>query len=263
MKIKWPRWLLLSLAPEDLICFRSETKFAMFMSEVDSFIWKFRKLLHTGKNACLEIKSEGGKAFVNLSAEVEIPHNSKPHSQSRNGPARQRRCERRAAARAEVAAEDAAAQTEEAVEAESVKTKDVADTFKDAVEATELEAARAFEPSDEFSNLNVSDEISEKLATAVSIIPVRRVGGNDDSIEKVIKDKFAQKSVRILEISIHRSVNGIFIRSDARIEPTIGKFLDETDFGFVNCRVIPIFASELDFTIQSYPDGSLSLKNYN
>ena len=57
------------------------------------------------KNACLEIKSVGGKAFVNLSAEVEIPHNSKPHSQYRNGPARQRRRERRAA----VAAEDEAA----------------------------------------------------------------------------------------------------------------------------------------------------------
>ena len=84
----------------------------------------------------------------------------------------------------------------------------------------------------------------KKIATSVSIIPIRRVGGNDDSIEKVIKDKFAQKSVRILEISIHRSVDGIFIRSYARIEPTIGKFLDETDFGFFNCRVIPIFGNQ-------------------
>ena len=212
------------------------------MSEIDSFIWKFRKLLHSGNNAHLEIRSEAGKATVNLTAEVEIPF--KPQFQSRNGPARQRRRERRAAERAAAAAEDAAAQTEDAVEAESEKARDEADTFKDAVEATELEAARAFEPSDEISNLNIYDLKSEELATAVSIVPIRRVGRNDDSIEKVRKDKFAQNSVRILEISIHRSVDGIFIRSYARIEPTIGKFLDETDFVFFNCRVIPIFGSQ-------------------
>ena len=79
----------------------------MFMSEIDSFICKFRSLLLSGKNARLEIKSESGKATVNLTAEVEIP--AKPSYKARNGPARQRRRDRRAAARAEaVAAADVA-----------------------------------------------------------------------------------------------------------------------------------------------------------
>ena len=58
------------------------------------------------------------------------------------------------------------------------------------------------------------------------------------------KGQVCSEKFRILEISIHRSVDGIFIRSYARIEPTIGKFLDETDFVFFNCRVIPIFGSQ-------------------
>ena len=82
----------------------------MAMSEIDSFIWKFRKLLYSGKNARLEIKSEAGKAVVTLTAEVDVRDETpihEHHVQSRNGPARQRRREKRAAARA-VAIEAAA-----------------------------------------------------------------------------------------------------------------------------------------------------------
>jgi hypothetical protein len=77
------------LVPEDFICFRSETNFAMAMSEIDSFIWKFKKLLHSGNNAHLEIRSEAGKATVNLNAEAEISF--KPQFQSRNGPSAHQR----------------------------------------------------------------------------------------------------------------------------------------------------------------------------
>ena len=44
----------------------------MVMSEIDSFFWKFKKLLHSGKNAQLEIKAEAGKALVKLTAEVDV-----------------------------------------------------------------------------------------------------------------------------------------------------------------------------------------------
>ena len=133
----------------------------MFMSEIDSFICKFRNLLHSGRNARLEIKSESGKATVNLSAEVEIP--AKQSYQPRNIPARQRRRDRRAAARAEAvdteaaadaATEDvAAAQVEKDVEARAAIASDVTigNKFKDAVEATDLEAGTAFEPADEMT----------------------------------------------------------------------------------------------------------------
>ena len=227
---------------------------AMFMSEIDSFIYKFRNLLYSGKDARLEIKSESGKATVNLTAEVDIPQRPPPF-QARNGPARQRRRERRATARAGAGAEAAAGQApvgaiaadiataekEEAAEARAEKVSDVTENeFEDAVEARNLEAARAFEPADEILIEVTSDEKLEKLCESVSVIPVRKVTADDDTIETLIKDKFAVKGVTIFEFCIHRSVTGTFIRFDARIGPTTGKFLETTDFGFSNCRVISI-----------------------
>ena len=69
----------------------------MAMPEIDSFIWKFKKLLHSGKNAHLDIKSEAGKAIVTLTAEVDV--HPQHRVQARNGPSRQRRREKGAAAR--------------------------------------------------------------------------------------------------------------------------------------------------------------------
>ena len=69
----------------------------MAVPEIDSFICKFKQLLHSGMNAHLDIKTEAGKAIVTLTAEVDVhPHH---RVQSRNGPSRQRRREKRAAAR--------------------------------------------------------------------------------------------------------------------------------------------------------------------
>ena len=59
-----------------------------------------------------------------------------------------------------------------------------------------------------------------------------------------MKEKFSEKGVEILESGIHRSENGIFIRFDARIGPTPMKMLEETNFGFLNSRVIPIPGTE-------------------
>ena len=76
----------------------------MAMPEIDSFIGKFKNLLHLGVNAHLEIKSEAGKAIIKLTAEVDVcPQHP---AQSRRGPSHQRRRERRAAER-EAAAEAA------------------------------------------------------------------------------------------------------------------------------------------------------------
>ena len=74
----------------------------MAMSEIDSFVVKFKNLWHSGRNATLTIKSKAGKAEVTLQAELgDAPHPPAQlpnhHRVSRNGPARQRRRQRRAA----------------------------------------------------------------------------------------------------------------------------------------------------------------------
>jgi hypothetical protein len=73
----------------------------MALSEIDSFVHKFKNLLNLEKDASLTLKSEAGRATVILS--VELGHVfSAPvfyHRPPRNPPSRQRRHDRRAAAR--------------------------------------------------------------------------------------------------------------------------------------------------------------------
>ena len=58
---------------------------------------------------------------------------------------------------------------------------------------------------------------------------------------KVVKQKLEAKGVKVLEVFIQRSDNGIFSRCDARIEPVKGKLIDEKNFEYTNFRVIPMF----------------------
>ena len=44
----------------------------MALSEVDSFILKFKNLLKSGKNTHLDIKSEAGKVSIELTVEVDL-----------------------------------------------------------------------------------------------------------------------------------------------------------------------------------------------
>ena len=113
------------------------------MSEIDSFVLKFKQLLHSGKKAHLDIKSVTGKATIHLTVEVDVS-NQHPRVQPRNGPARERRREKRAAAREEAAA--VAAVNEEEVgkvseeESEKETNNVVVSTVKVAETANKVEA---------------------------------------------------------------------------------------------------------------------------
>ena len=77
--------------------FRSEIQ-KMALNELDSFIYKFKNLWQTGRNASLSLKSNYGKVEAHLG--VELGEAFAPVFQrSKNGPSRQKRRERRAAAR--------------------------------------------------------------------------------------------------------------------------------------------------------------------
>ena len=56
-----------------------------------------------------------------------------------------------------------------------------------------------------------------------------------------MKEKLAVKGVKVSELYIERSMNRVFSRCDARIEPVKGKQIDAKNFEFENCRVIPMF----------------------
>ena len=74
----------------------------MYVTEIDSFVQKFRQLWKAGVTAHLDIDTHAGKAWVGLRVQLGDPpgpvHHEVPRQQ--RGPAYQRRQERRQAARA-------------------------------------------------------------------------------------------------------------------------------------------------------------------
>jgi hypothetical protein len=86
--------------------------------EVNSFVTKFLSLWHTGRDACLQIETQSGKAFVNLRVGLgEHPHHHQQHHH-KESPSKQHRREKRAAGRLAKAEEAEATSTENADEAE-------------------------------------------------------------------------------------------------------------------------------------------------
>ena len=76
----------------------------MTMAEIDSFVSKFKNLLHCEKNDSLSLKTEAGRVHVVLSVELEHHDVSAPVPgfrpyMTRNSPSRQRRRAKRAAKR--------------------------------------------------------------------------------------------------------------------------------------------------------------------
>ena len=60
----------------------------MALAEIDSFVLKFKNLLLAGINANMTIKSQAGKAFLTLAAEVDVPG---PHTRHAGGTRLRRR----------------------------------------------------------------------------------------------------------------------------------------------------------------------------
>ena len=225
----------------------------MALSEVDSFFLKFKNLLHSGTNANLTIRSEAGKAFVTLAVEVEHLGISNLLPRSRNGPSRQRRRQRRAEVR-ETASREAAEEANDPqvdsthVGAVIVPTRsqendeNVANinTIKSAEEAKDqknVQKAVLVEPSDEI----VNEEISNEICATISVIPIRNINATNEYLEKAIIAKLEAKNVKVKDTSIQKSIQGTFIKCDVLIEPLSGKILEETNFEFENCRVVPFY----------------------
>ena len=157
----------------------------MAMSEIYTFIFKFKNLLITGKNATMTFKAEAGKDTVNLAVEIDDddPLFGFTRHYARNGPARQRHREKRAAAcsreSAERAVHEASAVSEEtkiAPEGEGVLEVNVnvvaeeapgprtSKVIANAPIGAENKAFKAviIEPSDDIENVVISNKTKRK-----------------------------------------------------------------------------------------------------
>ena len=226
------------------------------MSEIDSFYFKFKHLLISGLSANLNIKSEAGKAFVNLTAEVEVLFDVPRSARARNSPSRLRRTARRTAARRESAATagqgvqdvettESAANVKEA-EVASVSDKGIEEEIAVTAKQNEKNAEEAkvvlHEPEDEIDNSVISnkDPLTETV-NLISVIPMTLFNMSDEALQKGLKDKLEAKCIVVKHIDIHRSNRGAFIRSDVLINPVERELVKNTDFLFANCQVLPCY----------------------
>jgi hypothetical protein len=67
------------------------------------------------------------------------------------------------------------------------------------------------------------------------------LNASNNYLSKSIGDKIKSKKVKVRDILIQRSAKGTFTRCDVVIEPLNGKDLEEIDFEFENCHVVPFY----------------------
>jgi hypothetical protein len=153
----------------------------MVVSDLDSFYFKFKNLLHAEKDAILTVKSEAGRVHVSLSADQGHVLSAHPprHHYPRSGPSQQRRRARRAEARAESAGK-AVDTSEKVVKQAGVSS---ADEKPSAVKAAEIETAeKAVDESR-------SKEATESVALDLEIF--------DDAMIKTIQKRPKLKSFSV------------------------------------------------------------------
>ena len=184
----------------------------MAHSEIDSFVMKFKQIMHSGKKVDLNIKSEAGKAVINLTVEVDVPLQPQRSAQPRNGPARQRRREKRAAARdaaeqtalAEEAAKNVpnpasekdevivvkkvdpnlhVTETDKMVAKETTTAEEVTNRKENSNSKVHVAGKAAFplsEVQDEFCpNKSFENKSTNTLSYSEAVAPIRKLGGFD------------------------------------------------------------------------------------
>ena len=222
----------------------------MAVTELESFISKFKSLWNDGHQAKLTVNSRNGKAWINLEVGLECPRHRR-HEAANQGQghdnARKRRKERRAADRAVVTAEEAAkatAASNEHVGSDSVEM--TAKTSKDAPE--KIGDTEANEDNNEVSTLKdefCGDDIyeeknddnkdtNETLVEQILVTPDCQADWRDDYVTKLVHDKLKAIGIIMTKIQINRSNRKAFTSCVVFIKPIESKKITEANFPLRN-----------------------------
>jgi hypothetical protein len=203
----------------------------MAKMEIDSFIAKFKSLLLSGRNATLQIKSQAGKAEVNLCVElgdVSHPPAQHPHHQwHRNGPSRQRRRLRRAAEReAEKVAENAEPSAEEATGGVKSQAEEANIPSKDTTNETESETLQdEFCTDESFERLSDDVLVEEILVTADC-----QADWSDNVVTKLVNEKLEIIGIQMKSIAVNRNIRRCFESCIVKIEPMKKRSIEKEPF---------------------------------
>ena len=96
------------------------------------------------------------------------------------------------------------------------------------------------EPKDEIVLEAIEQE--EEVCEKVFIIPRHKVDNHNIGIEFDVTAKMEAKGVKVKQVRVMRAegiLKGDFERCVVKLEPTKVKLIEQTDFGIVNCSVLP------------------------
>ena len=183
-----------------------------------------------------------------------------PRRKARNGPAKQRRREQRAAVHdnpsgvvvtEEASAVEVSEQDKElGVSAKAAENQHLT-LEKEEVNTNGASQAIIREPEDEIEKISLANETKKVQARpkdicgTLSVIPIRHLNASNEYLIKSIAGKIESKKVKVKDILIQRSAQGTFTRCDVVIEPYSGKYLEEIDFEFENCHVVPFYGLQV------------------
>jgi hypothetical protein len=202
----------------------------MARAEIDSFILKFKRLLLSGRDATLVIKSNAGKAEVSLNVvlgDVPPPPDQQHLQQSRNGPSRQRRRIRRTEARKAEADEakkagDDKSNTEEVIKIDTVQEKDTSPVINKTLEDEFC--------SDDIFNANAKESVDETQVEKILVEADCQADWKDDYVRKLVQDKLRMIGIEPKAITVNRNIRKCFESCIVRIEPTRKDLIEKQIF---------------------------------
>ena len=199
----------------------------MARTEIDSFIVKFKSLLLSGRNATLELKSNAGKAQVNLYVElgdVSCPPAQHPHPRwPRDGPSRQRRRLKRAAEREAEKAEDNAEKATVPVQNRAEEANRPAKETTDEVETLKDE----FCSDESFEKEKASDnDVVEKILVTADC----QADWSNQVVTKLVDEKLATIGIRMQSIIVNRNIRRCFESCLVTIQPMKKQLIEKKTF---------------------------------
>ena len=196
----------------------------MARAEIDSFILKFKNLLLTGRSATLILKSNAGKAEVNLNVEVGHVHPpSGQYQKSRNEPSRQRRRLRRAAQRT-------SSETEKVEEVNAEEAIESAKNIENESVVTDREVLQ-----DELCSDDAYAKEAEKESEVVQVERILveadcQADWKDDDVIKLVEAKLMIIGIKMKSIQVYRNIRKYFESCVVMIEPTDKKYIEKQIF---------------------------------
>ena len=205
----------------------------MVISELESFVEKFKQLWHSGLTAHLDVDTHAGEAWVDLRLSLgpapgppyqPVPFNHKIYKKHES-PSRKKRRARREAERLEAAGTEKSSNDNDKNKVKEVKlenTGKVAESLDNIVVSTNV--------SDEFCPEELSlNRCSEDFIENVMVVSDKNFDGNENTAKEEIKKRLSSFGIEVHKVESFVMDEGI-VKANVKVKPVEKTKLEEVMF---------------------------------